>query len=243
MILNRFFGFKTHSIYSIRQDLEQWPEDTRTLADWVGQAEPECHVDSLRSDPKCQHFVKTHNLPTADNSSAIVLVRDGRDAVVSYAHFVLKTEKGVDQPNRSDFEEALLQILRDENFGGWSRNVNAWADRVGYDNVLRYEDLIRNPIGIVAKALDRFSLKGGSPTGTPPSFQELHAVMPWFFRRGTPGGWEDEMPLRIQDLFWDLHGDTLSQFGYSRRPAPRKPTVAPNGARRVNKLSKAPGSR
>ena len=35
------------------------------------------------------YFVKTHELPTEnDNSPAIYLVRDGRDVLMSYAHYI-----------------------------------------------------------------------------------------------------------------------------------------------------------
>ena len=91
------------------------------------------------------HFVKTHDLPNRDNNPAVVLIRDGRDAVVSYAHFFLKTERGIDHPGRDLFEETLRGIVDGDSFGGWSDNVNAWVDRVGPDRAVRYEDLGQGP--------------------------------------------------------------------------------------------------
>jgi Sulfotransferase domain len=197
--------------------MKEMPEDTRLLTRLVGQNELEIDLQSLASDNGF-HFVKTHDLPGTDSSPAIVLVRDGRDAVVSYAHFLLKTEKGIENPTAADFEQALEHVIRSQEYGGWSQNVNAWADRVGDDNIIRYEDLISNPIDVSTGILHRFSLNGGPLFGTAPSFQELHVSIPWFFRRGVPGGWKDEMPGRLQDLFWTRSGDAMERFGYLRLP-------------------------
>jgi hypothetical protein len=212
ILLNRVFGFQTHSVYSGESGIGS-PKDARVFAGLVGRNGPERDVDSLPADSAI-HFVKTHDLPVADGVPAIALIRDGRDAMVSYTHYFLKTEKGIDTPTRGEFEDTLEHLIRDEPYGGWSRNVNAWAERVGYGAMVRYEDLIRDPICIVAKALKRFSLNGGPANATAPSFEELHAAMPWFFRRGTPGGWADEMPVHLEKLFVDRHGATLQRFGY-----------------------------
>ena len=53
--------------------------------------------------------------------------------------------------------------------------------------------------------------------GSPPSFAELHATVPWFFRRCVPGSWREEMPSHLQDLFLERHGDTLLRLGYLTR--------------------------
>ena len=47
-----------------------------------------------------------------------------------------------------------------------------------------------------------------------------------FFRRGKVGAWKDEMPEIMQQLFWDLHGETMEKLGYTEgrwaRPTRRR---------------------
>jgi hypothetical protein len=214
ILLHQLHGYSTHSVYSIAQNGTEPPEDTRVLAGMVGQFEIECDLEALKADPDL-HFVKTHDLPGDDDSPAIVLVRDGRDAVLSFAHFLLKAVYGNSDPSQAELETTLENVILGDMFGGWSRNVNAWADRVGNDMVFRYEDLVQDPVGVVGEGLHRFSLNGGPVMATAPPFSELHEKVPWFFRKGKPGGWKDEMPPRLEKLFLDRHGEAFHRFGYS----------------------------
>ena len=112
---------------------------------------PECwgHLrrmdPSLRPkvDPAAPHFIKTHNLPGPDHDPGIYIVRDGRDALVSYAHFVLAFVKAANAPAPADdapdpFRTALSDLLREERspYGTWSQNVSAWLARP-YDRARR----------------------------------------------------------------------------------------------------------
>lgn len=214
ILLHRLFGLQTHSVYSVADETECVPEDTGRLMDLVGQTEAQCNVARLQADSG-MNFVKTHELPNGDKSPAIVLIRDGRDAVVSYTYFALKTQQGIERPGRDLFEATLKQIIIGDHFGGWSRNVNAWINRVGRHRAIRYEDLIEDPVNIAVAALQRLGVNGGIGAVAPPSFRELHAAVPWFFRKGKVGSWRQEMPPDLQKLFLERHGDTLLRHGYS----------------------------
>jgi hypothetical protein len=216
ILLHHVFGLQTHSVYSAARLAERNPDDASRLLSLTGQLEVECDLELLRATSG-MHFVKTHDLPAGDTSAAIVLIRDGRDAVVSYAHYVLNTEHGIDRPGRDLFETTLKQLIIGDNFGGWSRNVNAWISRVGHDAAIRYENLIEDPVNIAADALRRLGVKGELAARPLPSFPELHATIPWFFRRGKTGSWREEMPSHLQELFLERHGDTLLRLGYSEQ--------------------------
>jgi hypothetical protein len=218
ILLHHLFGLQTHSVYSAARLTERYAEDARMLMSLTGQLEVECNLDLLHADSGI-HIVKTHDLPTGDSSPAIVLIRDGRDAVVSYARYVLKTEHGIERPGVDLFETTLRQLIVGDNFGGWSKNVNAWTERVGRDNAIRYEDLIEDPVDIVARVLQRLGVETTIGGATFPRFQELHATVPWFFRRGKTGSWREEMPSHLQELFMERHGGTLLRFGYSEQAA------------------------
>jgi len=224
ILLHRLFGFQTYSVYSAASAAERMPDDNDRMMRLVGQSELETDVGLLHSSSGV-HFVKTHDLPGDDGSPAVVLVRDGRAAVVSYAYFLLKTERGIEEPERDLFETTLEQVIMGDAYGGWSRNVKAWIDRVGQPNIVRYEDLIADPVNIAAAALRRLGFREEAKDTVPPSFQELHASIRWFFRRGKPESWRDDMPSHLEELFVERHGETLVQLGYSLRTSSSVPGV------------------
>ncbi len=224
-LLHRLFGFQTHSLYPKASLAEPERDDARAMLHLTGRPELDREIGELEADTG-QHFVKTHDLPGNDNSPAVLIVRDGRDAVVSYAHFVLRSERGVEQAPRELFETTLEEIIVGDHFGGWSKNVEAWINRAGWDSMVRFEELIEDPVNIVVAALRRLGMNNEANGEAPPSFQELQATIPWFFRSGKPGDWSQEMPERLQRLFLERHGDTLLRLGYSERATSRYAVAA-----------------
>ena len=181
-------------------------------------------------------IVKTHELPSSlqrfdADIPAVYLVRDGRDAVCSLAHH----RSDLIAPG-SDYQQNLKEAIianKGSFFGGWSRNAEAWLERA--DLIIRFEDLIREPIKTVERirkiyalpnpAIEKLptfkTLKFGIPKYGPgispdASDQEKVAQSGKFFRKGKTGGWKEEMPDDLHDLFWSYHGETMEKFGYSR---------------------------
>ncbi len=85
-------------------------------------------VADLMNDAEI-HFVKTHQLP-GDNSPAIYLVRDGRDACVSYAHYRVDFEGNLSWVERQrarvcrrwQFNSALRDVIEGNTpYGAWGR--------------------------------------------------------------------------------------------------------------------------
>lgn len=69
--------------------------------------------------------------------------------------------------------------------------------------VVRFEELIVDPIGVVSDAVRRVAphlLPQTQPTI--PTFEQLHDVDPQFFRRGIPGTHRDEMSKELKELSW-----------------------------------------
>jgi hypothetical protein len=210
LILKIAFGAGSYSIYpeglgrltslpKVREGLD--PD--RSLADMAASAD------------LCP--VKTHELPGDDEHPAIYVVRDGRDALVSYAHYVLeRVPEFVPPPGADSFLAMLREVVcRDEHFGGWSRNVTAWSSRKAPSAVIRFEDLIVDPIPVVGRALERLGIRLQSTGSALPSFAELHRAAPTFFRAGRVGSYRDEMPRALEDLFWSRHGGAMRRHGYS----------------------------
>ena len=159
------------------------------------------------------YFVKTHELPQ-DDFPAIYLVRDGRDVLISYTHFILTFETP-----KADFESTLRHVMMDSKyFGGWGKHLLAWTQRQAPTIIVKFEELVRssNSLNIVNQALNGVGCQSPeTPTISPlPSFEKLHQILPELFRRGQVGGWKMEMPATLQKLFWKKHGAAMRQMGY-----------------------------
>jgi hypothetical protein len=161
--------------------------------------------------------VKTHKLDLAsDPEPAIYIVRDGRDAAVSYAHFLRRKEANT-------AEEALrgtmAQVIEGQlGFGSWSEHVRTWTSRQAPTYLVRYEDLVEAPARVARETAAELGLfvppLNGSPR--PPSFEEERLRRPMLIRRGVVGSWKTEMPAGLEARFWELHGVQMTALGYSR---------------------------
>jgi glycosyltransferase involved in cell wall biosynthesis len=190
----------------------------------------------IELEPGCFNYpvVKTHMRPgrlpaETHNHKAICLVRDGRDAMVSIAHH----RSDIIAPG-SDFTENLKAAIHAEKgsfFGGWSRNVMEWLERA--DLVVRYEELISDPVACMERMRTLLELPPGDYTKIP-GFEALKFGLPRYgagrdhqmsedeqrnlarlnFRKGKSGGWKEEMPDELHDLFWSMHGDAMLKLGY-----------------------------
>ncbi|MCI4648061.1 glycosyltransferase [Phaeodactylibacter sp.] len=204
-------------------------------------------------------FVKTHLLPDQlpeEHRAApkVYLVRDGRDALVSLAHH----RKDIIEPG-TDFYTNLLEAtlaLGGSYFGGWSENVKQWTAEA--DVIIRYEDLIEDPLREVEKLrkvvdlpepnrerLPTFEkLKFGQPQyGSGATFlaqeEEVAALAQKNFRKGRAGAWKEEMPATLLPLVYELHGKTLEHFDYWRGHEPGKSLTPVRVLMEANKLSDA----
>jgi len=191
--------------------------------------------------------VKTHLLPdelvpSARSIPAVYLVRDGRDCVVSLAHY----RKQLLAPE-SDFEVNLqeaIEAAEGSHFGGWSEHVRQWSARASL--ILRFEDLIVDPIGCVERIrpwldlpeprVDRlpgfgdlkskdFKYGSGVQHGFDPAAREHWRTAK--FRRGRTGAWRDELPERLHLEFLHLHGTELIRQGYIEPPVKSSPEALP----------------
>ncbi len=196
---------------------------------YEGKGEPENYRD--------YSFVKTHHRPEhllpedLEQSEAVYLVRDGRDALVSMAYQQIEIYNS-ERPFRDIFIEATL-AAEGSYFGGWSPNVEEWLQRAKL--VIRFEDLIEAPID----QAERLRLLTDLPHADPeklPSFQDLKFGKPKYgrgkrrahteeeeleivrksFRKGKAFGWKEELDQDLQNLFWTYHRTTMERLGYTR---------------------------
>ena len=210
---NTFFRNVLHDVYGLPSSTYHQEPGRELDADWASYP-----------------VIKTHLLPQdlppeLQAAKVVYLVRDGRDALVSLSHH----RKDIVEPG-SDYYTNLLEAMlaqRGSYFGGWSENVKAWTARA--DLVISFEALIQDPIGQVERLRGLIDLPPPQKEKLP-TFEQLKFGVPTYgagaghnfdpqmpvknFRKGKKGGWREEMPLEIQQFFWQLHGPVMQQHGY-----------------------------
>jgi hypothetical protein len=208
ILLKDLFQLSTYNIYASSS------ADALYIRQLVGS--PVLSLQQARLAPE-KVFFKTHELPE-DDSPAIYVVRDGRDALVSYAHYVLDYVEKVPIEKQSNcFDATLRNVIVNPNFGGWSAHIFAWTQRAVPTATVRYENLIDSPVEQIQRAM--LTVEYGLPElhqAQVRSFREMHSNAPAFFRKGKAGSWKEEMSLELHELFWMHHGDAMNKLGYKR---------------------------
>ena len=165
------------------------------------------------------YFVKTHRVRDANSPDrALHCVRDGRDSLVSHAHY---TGEGVspryDGMGFEDRLEYLMQRKRDgPPMGTWGSHTKRWTERSAPTARIRFEDLISNPIRVVRRACREIDYRLPRASGSLPDFELLREGDEVIFRRGQVGSYRDEMPPEIERRFWRAHGAQMRALGYAR---------------------------
>jgi hypothetical protein len=198
IVLKHLYGIRTSVVYDVDGVAE------RIGRELVGYTDRAASIDAMRASSEV-HFVKTHRQRDCDVDEAdpaICLVRDGRDAVVSWARMLSEADPG-------GFETEMRALIdrRDTvGTGSWGRNVLSWVHPAAPHRVmLRYEELAAQPRAVAQGALAAVVPHLRPLAGARiPSFDELRRTDDRFFRRGRTGSHRDEMPS-------DLHAHFLSR--------------------------------
>jgi hypothetical protein len=207
---NTFFRIALHALYQVPTYVVY---DVDGVAAEIGSELMDARdrpgtFEQMRASDEV-YFVKTHRQRDdpviAEEDRAICLVRDGRDSVVSWAR--LWTKQLADQ---EDYEERFLEearsiiTRRSGGTGGWGQNVLSWHRSATPKPVwVRFEDLIADPQATVEAAV-REVAPGQAlvEQAQLPTFDELRRHEPGFFRSGTTGSHQAELPAALHDLFW-----------------------------------------
>ncbi len=204
--LRYLYGCKPNCIY------QMGGEGTGSLGVLDCKVATDLSIEELEADEEI-HFVKTHDLWQPQYRRAIYLLRDGREALVSYAHFLQsRFNHQVDKP---EFETGLRNLILEENspFGTWSSNVASW-EQCPQMTLVRFEDFTKRPLACLDEALKNLGVSIDRVSADVPPFQELHQLAPDFFRKGRVGEWQDEFPADLLDLFHEKSREQLVRYGY-----------------------------
>lgn len=167
------------------------------------------------------YLVKTHELPE-DNFPAVYLIRDGRDVVISYAHYIIDKKINIPTPPPDNLLQWALDALVNstDQFGGWSAHTSAWTERAGNVTIIRYEDLIQRDkqLGILKLALSDLGITNLLIVNKSSiqDFSKYHNEMRYFYRKGKAGAWITEMPSNYHLNFWEQHGGAMQKLGYKK---------------------------
>lgn len=223
ILLYKLYEIETHTIYN-----EPKLSSLKNSKGLIGRRNESYSIKDMAEDREL-FFVKTHALPQGDDYPSIYIVRDGRDAIISYANYITHVlPKNSNRSSLSKFYSTLfpkkhhnviknLIVKTKKHNGNWGMHVNQWTEQANNRILIKFEDLISDPVQETTKALEKLNIPGVSfnlKNTKYPSFEELHQDWPDFFRHGKKSGWKDEMELCHQELFWKHHGDVMSRLGY-----------------------------
>jgi hypothetical protein len=170
-------------------------------------------------------YFKSHALPQKQYRRVVYLLRDGRDAMVSYYHFLTALQ------GRLDF----LRLVQGHGLAPchWHEHVEQWtANPHGADMiVIKYEDLqtatvreLRRFCSFAGLQRDDAHLEHVAQKAAFRNARAKEQLQGWdntnwprehaFIRRGEVGSYRDEMPPEVLTAFLAEAGATLARFGY-----------------------------
>ena len=157
------------------------------------------------------------------------LLRDGRDVMVSYFHFIEALER-----KKLDFLEFIDGGVSSRPCL-WHAHVDAWTRNPFGARILviKYEDLLEDPVPELERFCDftgirrapgfledvaeaaRFCNLRQKEVTLGVSRPDVWPADKFFFRRGIAGSHRDEMPARVLEKFLQQAGQTLRRHNYS----------------------------
>lgn len=170
--------------------------------------------------------MKSHSVYNPSYKNTIYIVRDPRDVLVSYYHFLL----GV-----GNFAGDIKQLIYSPHYGirAWEKHVRSWAEspvniRIAF---IRYEDLKSKPLDTLKRVYGLFGydlapsiLKEAIKLS---SFKRMKALEEdyghggrevakkfKFMRRGESGGWQNAIADNELNYIQEVAGKWLEKFEY-----------------------------
>lgn len=186
---------------------------------------PEGGLKKLEQEKRI-YFVKTHKFPEDDDFKAIYIVRDGRDAIASYAHYLRDIEQ-----NNVPLSQLIARLISGDagSFGLWSDHVRKWKRRKSQVIMVNFDELVEDPVGTTGRTLRAigFPDQNINERVEMPSFSDLQNSNSKFFRKGKKGSWSDDISPVLERQFWRWHRIGMAVAGYEI-PSQKLPFAAPS---------------
>lgn len=159
---------------------------------------------------------------------AIYIVRDGRDAMVSYWHFCNQRDKT--SVPFSQFIELSAQPRH--SYGPWGEHVKGWLDApLDAKLVIRYEDLLDDTASwlktalefaeievadaLIEQAVNRASFNSMKSLEKRKGFNLDQLKSVEFVRKGKAGSWQEAFGPGDIERFNKFHGGPIPELGYT----------------------------
>jgi len=199
------------------------PVDFYSVHRYIPDMQIQSHLSFLKKldSPR---VIKSHTEWDPGFRRVIYLLRDGRDVMVSYYHYLR---------NKGSFTGSLLDFMREDDAfpSQWTRHVSSWLDNFEGDLLLvRYEDLLANPEGELRrmadfiglpcdkeriafamkyssfKSMKRIEQEKGRPYNNAPGMD--------FVRKGQSGDWINYFDDKCKIIMKKYANDILYKYGY-----------------------------
>lgn len=189
---------------------------------------PDIHYRTCYKRYRSPMFFKAHALPAPEFRKVVYLLRDGRDAMVSYWHFLKAMEhKEIDFLHLVNTGEGVFPCK-------WHDHIRQWRSNPHNAQILevRYEDLKSDTVGQLGRILDfagiardKTQIERAVQRSSFESMQKREKERgmehpQWqrdklFVRRGQTGSYKDEMPENVQAAFMAEAGALMRELGYA----------------------------
>ena len=211
-IFKHYFNLRSLSVYGDKGDIGSNDELGELVGHENGSKET-IDIEAFRSDRDI-HLIKTHECPNQDMSSEdtyIHIIRDGRDAIVSYFHYL----REIASQNDAYLSNVTMQevISGQVPFGSWGNHTMKWHE-FRAPKMFRYHfEEFRNHVPEFAATLS--GMIGRQASSKPfPDIETFKRAAPKFVRSGKIGGWRDEFSEADRNLFDMFNGFAMRQAGY-----------------------------
>lgn len=202
--------------------------DTRNVPDkLVQELVPDVHYKSYYKKFYKTTFFKSHSLPQKGYKNIIYIVRDGRDVMVSFYHFLLNLN------GREPSFKELIDGIHDSFGVAWHEHVGKYIENPFNSRIvfIKYENLIEQDVDELKKIClfldiersDEF-LRSVYLNNTFAEMKSREKKFGWdnsawpkdksFIRRGKVGSYNDEFPKDLLDDFLEVSKKTLKKFNY-----------------------------
>lgn len=197
-------------------------------------------ISQLRGDAYRQRasgILKVHDayspelFPPDVTAGTVLIVRDPRDVAPSMAHHLgISVEDSVTSMGDPDFAIPANLTLAEQRLGSWSAHTQAWLEIARPLLVLRYEDLLADPIGASSQLCDFLSLEASAETiaravescrfeslqaaEAERGFTEKSQFQDRFFRSGRAGAWHESLSPEQAGRMVRHHGEMMCRVGY-----------------------------
>lgn len=174
--------------------------------------------------------------PPSLTLGAIYIVRDPRDVAVSFSHHLGRSiDQAIETMGATNAALARKRGILDgqlrQRMLTWSGHVESWLDAGVRLLLIRYEEMLADPVGnlgkaaaflgwrtepdVIAKAAELTSFDRLRAEEQKHGFRERRSRTTNFFRRGVAGGWRDSLtPEQVHRIEQD-HGRVMTRLGYA----------------------------